>query len=166
MALAEMDLGTNSIVWDIGAGSGSVAVEASQIASGGQVYAVEMDAEDFALIGENAERFGARNVFPVLGRAPEAWEGLPDPDAIFVGGTGRLIKQIVKEAFGRLRTGGRLVACVGSPDNLCAVMDTLKQEGGDANCWMIQVSRGIPQLVDIRFESMNPIYLISVTREA
>ena len=76
------------------------------------------------------------------------------------------IKQIVKEAFGRLRTGGRLVACVGSPDNLCAVMNTLKQEGGDANCWMIQVSRGIPQLVDIRFESMNPIYLISVTREA
>jgi len=165
MALAEMDLGVSSIVWDIGAGSGSVAVEASQIASAGEVYAVEMDAEDFSLIGENAERFGARNVFPVLGRAPEAWESLPDPDAIFVGGTGRQIQQIVKEAFGRLRPGGRLVACVGSPDNLCEVMATLNQEGGDANCWMIQVSRGNPQLVDIRFETMNPHYLISATRE-
>ncbi len=166
MALAEMDLGASSIVWDIGAGSGSVAVEASQIASSGEVYAVEMDAEDFSLIGENAERFGARNVFPVLGRAPEAWESLPDPDAIFVGGTGRQIQQIVKEAFGRLRPGGRLVACVGSPDNLCEVMATLNQEGGDANCWMIQVSRGNPQLLDIRFESMNPTYIISVTRDA
>jgi precorrin-6Y C5,15-methyltransferase (decarboxylating) len=166
MALAEMDLGASSIVWDIGAGSGSVAVEASQIASAGEVYAVEMDAEEFSLIGENAERFGARNVFPVLGRAPEAWEGLPDPDAIFVGGTGRQIQQIVKEAYARLRPGGRLVACVGSPNNLCEVMATLKQEGGDANCWMIQISRGNPQLLDIRFESMNPTYLISVTRDA
>ena len=166
MALAELDLGASSIVWDIGAGSGSVAVEASQIASAGQVYAVEMDAEDFSLIGENAERFGAQNVFPVLGRAPEAWESLPDPDAIFVGGTGRQIQQIVKEAFGRLRPGGRLVACVGSPDNLCEVMATLNEEGGDANCWMIQISRGNPQLLDIRFESMNPTYLISVTRDA
>ncbi len=165
MALAELDLGPNSIVWDIGAGSGSVAIEASQIAAGGQVYAVEMDAEDFALIGENAERFSATNVFPVLGRAPEAWESLPDPDAVFVGGTGRQIQQIVEEAFTRLRVGGRLVASVASPENLCAVMETLKQAGADANCWMIQVSRGNPQLVDIRFETMNPHYLISATRE-
>jgi precorrin-6Y C5,15-methyltransferase (decarboxylating) len=165
IALAELDLGPNSIVWDIGAGSGSVAIEASQIASGGQVYAVEMDADDFALIGENAERFAASNVFPVLGRAPEAWYDLPDPDAVFVGGTGRQIKQIVGEAFGRLRLGGRLVASVASPDNLCAVLATLKEAGADANCWMIQISRGNPQLVDVRFESMNPSYLISATRE-
>ena len=45
-------------------------------------------------------------------------------------------------------------------------MATLKQEGGDANCWMIQISRGNPQLLDIRFESMNPTYLISVTRDS
>jgi precorrin-6Y C5,15-methyltransferase (decarboxylating) len=166
MALAEMDLGTNSIVWDIGAGSGSVAIEASQIASEGRVYAVEMDAEDFALIGENAERFAATGVFPVLGRAPEAWESLPDPDAIFVGGTGRQIKQIVKEAFSRLRIGGRLVASVASLENLCAVLETLKKAGAETNCWMIQISRGNPQLVDIRFETMNPHYLVSATREA
>jgi precorrin-6Y C5,15-methyltransferase (decarboxylating) len=165
IALAELDLGPNSIVWDIGAGSGSVAIEASQIASGGQVYAVEMDADDFALIAENAKRFAANNVFPVLGRAPEAWRDLPDPDAVFVGGTGRQIKQIVEEAFGRLRLGGRLVASVASPDNLCAVLATLKEAGADANCWMIQISRGNPQLVDVRFESMNPSYLISATRE-
>ena len=165
MALAELDLGPNSIVWDIGAGSGSVAIEASRIAAGGQVYAVEMDAEDFALIGENAERFSAMNVFPILGRAPEAWQSLPDPDAVFVGGTGRQIKQIVEEAFTRLRVGGRLVASVASLENLCAGMETLKQAGADASCWMIQVSRGNPQLVDSRFETMNPHYLISATRE-
>ncbi len=83
IALAEMDLGPTSIVWDIGAGSGSVAIEAAQIASGGTVYAIEMDPEDHALIMANAEKFGVTNLVPVLGSAPDAWSELPDPDCAF-----------------------------------------------------------------------------------
>ena len=78
MALAEMDLGPASIVWDIGAGSGSVAIEAAQIAAGGTTFAIEMDPDDHRLIMANAERFGVRNLVPVLGRAPDAWPILPD----------------------------------------------------------------------------------------
>ena len=61
------------------------------------------------------------NLVPVLGRAPEAWTDLPDPDAIFVGGSGREISRVVELAFARLRPGGRLVANVGSIENLSAV---------------------------------------------
>jgi precorrin-6Y C5,15-methyltransferase (decarboxylating) len=86
--LAELDLGPSSIVWDVGAGSGSVAVEAAQLAREGTVYAIEMDPEDHSLILKNAERFGVRNLVAVLGRAPESWEKLPDPDAVFFGGGG------------------------------------------------------------------------------
>src|SRR5262245_31016767 len=84
IALAQMDLGPTSIVWDIGAGSGSVAIEAAQIAALGTVYAIEMDQEDHGLITANAERFGVSNLVAVLGRAPEAWAELPDPDCVFV----------------------------------------------------------------------------------
>jgi precorrin-6Y C5,15-methyltransferase (decarboxylating) len=62
VALAELDLGPSSVVWDIGAGSGSVAIEAAQIASGGRTFAIEMDAADHALILENAERCGVTNL--------------------------------------------------------------------------------------------------------
>ena len=103
MALAQMDLGPSSTVWDIGAGSGSVSIEAAQIAADGKTFAIEMDADDHALIQANAQRFGVRNLVPVLGRAPDAWAALPDPDAVFVGGTGREISHIAELAWQRLR---------------------------------------------------------------
>ena len=94
IALAQMDIAPSSIVWDIGAGSGSVSIEAAQMASDGQVYAIEMDAEDHGLIRKNAERFGVANVNAVLGRAPEACDELPDPDAVFIAGGGREVTRI------------------------------------------------------------------------
>src|SRR6185436_10367655 len=125
VALAAMDLGPLSIVWDVGAGSGSVAIEAAQIAAGGTVFAIEMDPEDYQLIGTNAERFGVRNLTRVLGKAPEVWEHLPDPDAVFIGGTGRDVRSIVDKAFERLKVGGRLVTSVGSIENLAGVHEFL-----------------------------------------
>ena len=164
MALAEMDLGPTSVVWDIGAGSGSVAVEAAQIASGGTVYAIEMDPQDHELIIANAERFGVTNLVPVLGRAPDAWKDLPDADAMFVGGSGREISRVVETAFGRLRAGGRLVANVGSIESLSAVHQTLSRVAKDVNVWMINVARGTYQLERVRFEALNPTFLLGVVK--
>ena len=99
MALAELDLGPTSIVWDIGAGSGSVAIEAAQIARGGTVYAIEMDPQDHELIID--QRRAIRRDKPGAGAGPgaDAWEDLPDADAIFVGGSGREISRIVELAY-------------------------------------------------------------------
>ena len=164
IALAEMDLGPTSTVWDVGAGSGAVAIEAAQIASGGQVFALEMDPEDYALISSNAERFGVQNLTPILGRAPESWAGLPLPDAIFVGGTGRLVSQIVGLAYDQLKAGGRLMANVGSIENLVAVRQMLLNKSGDAKVWMINLSRGNEQMDRLRFEAMNPTFLVSAVK--
>jgi precorrin-6Y C5,15-methyltransferase (decarboxylating) len=155
-----MDLGVTSTVWDVGAGSGSVAIEAAQIASSGQVFAIEMDPEDYQLIASNAERFGVTNLTPVLGKAPEAWESLPSPDAVFVGGTGRHVSRIVELAFEKLRSGGRLMANVGSVENLAAVRDVLQKQSGDCQVWMINISRGTDQMDRLRFEAMNPTFLV------
>jgi len=164
LALAEMDLGPTSIVWDVGAGSGSVAVEAAQIASGGTVYAIEMDADDHALILANAEKFGVANLAARLGKAPAAWADLPDPDAVFVGGSGREVAHLVELAYERLRPNGRLVVSVGSIENLSAVHALLQQRTGDVRVWMINIARGTHQLERIRFAALSPSFLLAAVK--
>lgn len=165
IALARMDIGPTSTVWDVGAGSGSVAIEAAQIASGGRVYAIEMDPEDYALIASNAERFGVRNLTPILGKAPEAWNGLAPPDAVFVGGTGRQVRRIVDLAFDQLRPGGRLVANVGSVENITAVREVLLAKADDVQVLMVNLARGNDQLERLHFESLHPTFLVSAVKK-
>lgn len=164
IALAELDLGPRSVVWDIGAGSGSLAIEAAQIADGGSVYAIEMDPEDHALIVRNAERFHVANLSPVLGRAPEAWEGLPKPDAIFVGGSGREISRLIELAYEQLKPAGRLVANVGSIESLSAVNGVLRRLSNDVKVCMINIARGTEQLDRVRFDALNPSFVLSVVK--
>ncbi len=165
VALSLLDIGPTSTVWDVGAGSGSVAIEAAQIAGGGQVFAIEMDPEDYALIASNAERFGVRNLTPILGRAPEAWTGLPPPDAVFVGGTGRQVRRIVELALAPLRSGGRIVANVGSIENLTSVREVLLAQAGDAQVLMINLARGNDQLEWLHFEALHPTFLVSAVKK-
>ena len=164
VALAELNLTETTTVWDVGAGSGSVAVEAAQICRLGAVFAIEMDLEDYQLIAENAQRFSVPNLTPILGRAPEAWQNLPDPGAIFVGGSGREVSGLVEAAFQRLAPGGRLIANVGSIENLASVREILHGLSGDAEVWMINLSRGAFQMDRMRFEAMNPTFLVGATK--
>ena len=164
LALAELGLRPDSIIWDVGAGSGSVSLEAAQLARNGMVYAIEMDPDDHRLILANAERFGVKNLQAVLGCAPEAWANLPDPDAIYVGGSGRDVAMLVEKAWGRLRVGGRLVTACNSIENLAAVHSLLRAHSGDASYWLVTIARGIEQMDRIRFESLNPSFLIAATK--
>ncbi len=164
IALAEMAIGPKSIVWDVGAGSGSVSVEAALLATEGTAYAIEMDPEDIDLIKANAERFQLKNLKPVLGRAPEAWEKLPPPDCIFVGGSGREIARLVELAYKQLKPGGRLVANVGSIELLAAVDEVLHRAGGEVEVLMVNIARGTYQLERIRFNALNPTFLLSVVK--
>lgn len=164
LALAELGLRSASIIWDVGAGSGSVGLEAARVAREGQVYAIEMDPDDHSLILENARRFGVTNLEAVLGRAPEAWASLPTPDAIYVGGSGRDVAMLVEGAWDRLTAGGRLATACNSIENLAAVHAFLRARSADAAYWMINIARGYEQLDRIRFESINPVFLIAATK--
>ncbi|HJQ80958.1 MAG TPA: precorrin-6Y C5,15-methyltransferase (decarboxylating) subunit CbiT, partial [Lacipirellulaceae bacterium] len=182
IALAQMDIAPSSIVWDIGAGSGSVSIEAAQMASDGAVCAIEMDAEDHGLIRQNAERFGVANVNAVLGRAPEALAELPDPDAVFIAGGGREVTRITEVAYQRLRPGGRLVVNVVSIDQLVELRQTMTSQresmkppvpsprspapssATDIHVWMINLARGTDQLDRLSFEAVKPSFLLAVTK--
>jgi precorrin-6Y C5,15-methyltransferase (decarboxylating) len=166
LALAELSLRATSVAWDVGAGSGSVGLEAARIARDGMVHAIEMDPDDHRLITANAERFGVANLKAVLGKAPEAWKDLPDPDAIYVGGSGRDVAMLVEEAWKRLKRGGRLVTACNSIENLAAVHALLRARSSDAAYWMVNIARGIEQMDRIRFEALNPTFLIAATKPA
>ena len=165
IAISEMELSPESIVWDVGAGSGSVGIEAASIADRGHVYAIEMDVEDFGLLTENTQRFGVRNLTPVLGQAPQAWQKLPDPDVIFVGGTGRTVTDLVEASWPRLRSKGRLIANIASMENVVSLQNLLSDRlAVEPSLWMIQLSRGNYQFEKLRLESANPTFLIKATK--
>ena len=166
IALAQLDIRPESVVWDVGAGSGSVAIEAAQLASQGVVYAIEPEPGDLALIQANAEAFGVPNVRTVSGRAPEALADLPEPDAIFIGGTGRQVTQVLSAAYDRLGSGGRLAVNVATVDGLATALDTLKRLAGTVQVWNVTISRGIEQMDRVRFEAINPTFLLAVTKTA
>lgn len=93
--IARMGLAPDSIVWDIGAGTGAVSVEAALLARYGAVYAVERKPEALELICANREKFGAYSLYPVEGEAPAALEVLPAPEAVFIGGTAGSLDKIM-----------------------------------------------------------------------
>jgi precorrin-6Y C5,15-methyltransferase (decarboxylating) len=96
----------------------------------------------------------------VLGEAPAAWQELPDPDAIFVGGTGRAVVGLVEAAWDRLRPGGRIVVSIAALDNLTAAEQALRAKSCDPQILMINLSRGQQQLDSLRLEAANPSFLL------
>ena len=164
LSLAMMQLRRASVVWDVGAGSGSVAIEAALQAYEGRVFAVEVDPEGVEICRDNVRRFGADNVRVVAGRAPDALAGLPDPDAVFIGGSKGALAEIVDAALARLTPGGRLVANAITLDNVSEAYAALRASGREPEVVMLNVSRAEPLGRYLRWEAQNPIHIFAVTK--
>ena len=164
LALAQLNIQAGCVVWDIGAGSGSVAIEAARLSEPGTVYAIEQDAADYHLILANAETFGVRNLKAIHGTAPAVFAGLPAPDAIFIGGTGKEISRLLAAAWSALRPGGQLVVNVATLESLSATHATLKELAGSVSTLMVNIARGTEQLETLRFEAVNPTFLLATAK--
>lgn len=164
LSLAALGLNdTTAVVWDIGAGTGSVAIEAALLAPHARVFAIERDAECVELIRDNIARFGTGNVTVVVGGAPAACAGLPAPDAIFVGGSGGALETIVAEALRRLPAGGRLVLNLATLEGLQAALASLRAAGCDPEVTQIAVSRGVPVGEQTRLRALNPVFIVAAS---
>jgi precorrin-6B C5,15-methyltransferase / cobalt-precorrin-6B C5,C15-methyltransferase len=166
IALAQLDLQPGCVMWDVGAGSGSVALEAAQLVDPGRVYAIEQDSADYHLIVANAETFGVRNVQAVFGTAPAVFQDLLDPDAIFIGGNGGEVSRLLEAAYAALRPGGRLVANVGTLEMLSLTYETLKRLSPGVSVLLMNLSRSVEQLEALRFEAVNPTFLLRAVKRA
>lgn len=167
LALSEMQLHPGDVVWDVGAGTGSVAIESARLVEPGQVYAIEQDVVDHQLISSNAESFGVRNLRPILGTAPSVFDSLTIPDAIFVGGLSKEVGRLLSAAYEKLRPGGRLVVHLATLESLSAAHETLKEVSSNpVKVLMINLARGMEQLNTLRFEAVNPTFLLSLVKSS
>ncbi len=165
VSLARLRISPADVVWDIGAGSGSVAVEAALLAKSGQVYAVEKNAEECANIRKNIAKFHVPHLKLLHALAPEALKLIPDdPDAVFVGGSSGSMEPILKEAVRRLKPGGRLVVNMITLENLSECWQALKNLGLKAELTQLQVSRSQPILEMTRLSALNPIFIVSAEK--
>lgn len=166
IALAQLDLHSGNVFWDVGAGSGSVAIEAAALVAPAPSYAIEQDSSDYHLIVANAQQFGVTNVRPIFGTAPEVFADLPAPDAIFIGGNGGEVARLMEACFAALRPGGRLVTNVGTLEMLSATYAALKRLTPKVDVLLLNLSRGVEQLEALRFEAVNPTVLLRVEKSA
>ena len=153
LALARLGPGPGLLVWDVGAGSGSVAVECARF--GAAVIAVDRDPEQCARVTANARRHGA-DVRVVAGAAPEALDGLPGPDAVFVGGGGLAVLGAVAA-----RRPARVVLALAAVQRAGQAVDVLGDAGYTVDGTLLQASRLTP-LPDgaHRLAAANPVFLL------
>jgi precorrin-6Y C5,15-methyltransferase (decarboxylating) len=153
LVLARLGPRTGDLVWDVGAGSGSIAVECARL--GAAVIAVERDAGGCDLVARNAAALGV-DVEVVHGRAPLALAGLPGPDAVFVGGGGAAVLAACLE-----RGPSRVVAGYAAVQRVGPALDALAAAGYRAAGTQLQANRIVPLPGGVhRLEAINPVYVV------
>lgn len=168
--LAALRIAPGHTVWDLGAGSGAVSVEAAALARDGLVVAVERDPARVALIEQNRRRFRAPNLHVVHAELPDCLDELPDPDRIFMGGglSGNghspQADPLLDAVCRRLPPGGRLVVHCVLLGTLERVRAALARHGWPAEVACIQASEAVPLLGDLRLAAMNPVFIVAATR--
>ncbi len=165
LSLGALQLQRDSVVWDIGAGSGAVGIEASFLAPEGRVYAIECDPEGQIICQENIKTLGADNVELIAGTAPDACAALEAPDAVFVGGSKGRLDAIILQAYERLNAGGRLVVNAITLENVSKTIQTFEELGFAYDVQLVQVSRSVPLAGKYhRYEALNPIHIFSLQK--
>lgn len=161
VALAKLRLTATDTVWDVGAGTGSVSIEAALVARAGSVWSVERNAAGVRLIRENADAFGCGNVHAVPGVAPDALAKLPVPDAVFVGGSAGELPSIVEAALEKNSQVRLCVPCVTveTLTEACALLSGSRFKGFEA----CQVSAARAEAVGSHhlMKAQNPVLLVS-----
>lgn len=166
LTICAAKLAAGLTVWDIGAGTGSLSVEAALFTPGGRVYAVEKNDAGCALIRANAQRFETGSLEVVPGEAPDVLADLPDPDRVFLGGSGGRIENIIESCATRLRPGGVLVANVIGPRNLVRLLDSMATVSfTEPHGVYLQASRLEKLGREEYFRAQNGIWIISAQKE-
>lgn len=162
--LAKARLAPCQIVWDIGAGTGSLSVEAALQVPGGSVYAIERNPEGIGLIKENSNAFQLEHLRLIEGEAPEALAALPDPDRVLVGGSGGRLSEILNAVYRRLRPGGRVVLNAITLETTALSIQLLDKLFGGADVVQISVARAVMAGGSHLLKGLNPVMVLSAQK--
>lgn len=164
LSLARLGLRPDSVLWDIGAGSGSISIEGARLAPRGRVFAIEKNADDVDIVRANVEKFCVPHVTVLHAVAPDRLDELPDPDAVFVGGSGGKLREILTIASTRLRPGGRVVVNAITLDTLHETVTAFRALRLEHEAILASIARSKPLLGMMSFEALNPVYIVTAWR--
>lgn len=160
IALSKLGIRPNSVVWDIGACSGSVAIEAARLTTG-KVFAIEKDRARIKDIEENAKRFKTENLAIIHGEAPRALNGLPAPDAVFVGGGGEGVEKILSLVSRRLKKGGHVVVNAVTMETSSKAFEFISKKGWEKELLLVSISKSKAVAGLTMLSANNPLFIIS-----
>ena len=160
VSISKLELCRDNIVYDIGAGTGSVSVEAALRVPKGHVYAFEQKEEGCALIRANAEKAGLTNLTVVPGKAPESLAGYPAPDRVFLGGSSGNMEEIL-DLVTELNPAVQLVINVIALESLSQAMAWFQKKGWEPEVVCMQVSRAAKRGPYHMMQAQNPIYVLT-----
>lgn len=165
ISLAKLRLRHDMVLWDIGAGSGSVSIEADHLLPNGRVFAVERNVQSQVFLKKNLNKFGSRNVTLVEAEAPACFEELPDPDRVFIGGSGGHLWNILEAVDLRLPSAGRVVLNAVTLDTLTSATEFFENTGYQLEVTTVNISKTKP-LTDYKmFEAFNPVFVLVAVKE-
>jgi precorrin-6Y C5,15-methyltransferase (decarboxylating) len=179
LALGELALQPHQVIWDIGAGTGSVSIEIARLFPSSQIYAIEQTAAGVSLIQQNSQRFQVQNISPIHGKAPIALATLPQPDRIFIGGSGGNLLEILQFCGQHLSPKGVLVIALATLEHLTLVLNWLQSNRQEPTSpseispqqWQhhllqVQLARSIPVGSLTRFAPLNPVTLVTLFQKS
>lgn len=165
ISISQLRLKDDHVVYDIGAGTGTVSVEIALQVREGRVFAVEKEKEGADLIRKNTDKFAVPNVEIIRGEAPEVLSDLPACDRIFIGGSGGRLKEILQVAVDRLKTGGRLVINAITINTLITAWQELKKKDFKVEITQLAAAR-TRNIGDYdMLKALNPVFIITAVGE-
>ena len=161
LVISKLHIAAGHTVWDVGAGTGSVSVEAALAASRGTVCAIERNADAIELMRKNREAFGLTNLVVVEGEAPAALAGLPAPDRVFIGGSAGNLDDIIETALSA-NPCARICVTAITLETLSSMLECLRSRGiEDADIVQVSVARADKVGSYHLMRAENPIYIIT-----
>ncbi len=164
VSLSKLEPWRLGVAWDIGAGSGSLAIELAGQMPHGRVFAVERDPEQLAVLRRNLAHYPRPNLRVVCGAAPAALAELPRPDGVFLGGAGAELPAVLESAAAALQPGGRLVANFARLEALAQWQRFVAARGWPAEIVQLSIARGAPLGDGTRLAPLGPVFVTSATR--
>ncbi|MDJ1182756.1 precorrin-6y C5,15-methyltransferase (decarboxylating) subunit CbiE [Roseofilum casamattae] len=162
LILGELGLSENQTIWDIGAGTGSVAVEMARLSPTSRIYAIEKTAAGIGLIEQNARHFQVSNIISIQGMAPQALRQIPPPDRVFIGGTGDALSTVLACAVASLLPGGKVVMALATVEHLHEAIAWLNRHNLFYRLLQVQLSRSIPVGRFTRYTPLNPVTILTI----
>ncbi|MBR2518508.1 MAG: precorrin-6Y C5,15-methyltransferase (decarboxylating) subunit CbiT [Selenomonadaceae bacterium] len=164
LTLSKARLEKNSVVVDVGAGTGSITIEAALIARNGKIFAVERKPEAVELIRRNVEKFSVDNVEIISAQAPDGLENLPELDAAIIGGTGGQLEKILDVLDTKLKNGGRIVINAITIQTVAKSLEYFRARDWQVDAFQVQITRLKKIGAYDMNTALNPVWIITAEK--